>query len=215
VSSLYGRGQCPECGGEFNLTKAGTMRHHNGDIFVNGWRQVCEGVGKTPKTVVASDVGSELESLRQENADLRAKLGSAVRIVSTAYPTTPDELTAVVRQIGEITHVPAVETFIWTGYDDEERGFPVFTTRKAAQDYAEHRFRTDYATEFGLDACGNIDVRFVERNAYTDAHSGRAGLFDLTTGNGSTGYVVHEVTLHDTTDSAIREDQKREAVSDE
>lgn len=42
------RGQCPVCGENFALTKAGVMRHHNGDVYVGGWRQVCEGVGKPP-----------------------------------------------------------------------------------------------------------------------------------------------------------------------
>ena len=81
--------------------------------------------------------------LRQENADLRAKLAAAVRVVATAYPTTADQMTAVIHQISEITHVPAETLTVWSGYDDDERGFPLFTTREQAQAYAEQQFRKD------------------------------------------------------------------------
>lgn len=43
------RGTCPVCAGTFNLTKSGGMRYHNGDVWVGGWRQVCDGVGQPPK----------------------------------------------------------------------------------------------------------------------------------------------------------------------
>lgn len=43
------RGTCPVCRGTFQVTRAGVMRHHNGDVVVRGgWRQVCEGVGVKP-----------------------------------------------------------------------------------------------------------------------------------------------------------------------
>lgn len=40
---------CPACGRtDVALTKAGLMRHHNGNLRVGGWRQVCFGVGQHP-----------------------------------------------------------------------------------------------------------------------------------------------------------------------
>lgn len=42
------RGECPVCGRHIALTKAGVMRVHNGDRYVDGWRQMCAGVGKSP-----------------------------------------------------------------------------------------------------------------------------------------------------------------------
>lgn len=30
------------------------MRHHNGDVWVNGWRQVCKGAGQLPRAVTTS-----------------------------------------------------------------------------------------------------------------------------------------------------------------
>lgn len=48
--SPYGRGYCPACGGEFNLTKAGVMRHHDG-AFRNGERQPCGGVRQPPRAI--------------------------------------------------------------------------------------------------------------------------------------------------------------------
>lgn len=42
------RGICPVCRAEFDVTKAGGMRDHRGDVSVGGWRQTCEGVGQPP-----------------------------------------------------------------------------------------------------------------------------------------------------------------------
>lgn len=42
------RGRCGECDRSISLTKAGVLRHHNGDIYKGGWRQVCAGVGTQP-----------------------------------------------------------------------------------------------------------------------------------------------------------------------
>ncbi len=170
----------------------------------------------TPQTVreFCDDMATDdvlTQQLRKENADLRAKLAAAVRVIATAYPTTADEMNAVIRQISEITHVPAERVTVWSGYDDDECGFPLFTTKQAAQSFAEWQFRKDHGTAFGTDAYDLDHVSFVERKAYTDAHNGRAGLFDLTTDNGSTGYVVCEYTVHATADAAIREDEAKGA----
>jgi hypothetical protein len=137
-----------------------------------------------------------------ENADLRAKLAAAVRVVSTAYPTTPDELTAVIRQIGEITHVPAETVTVWSGYDDDERGFPLFTTREQAQAYAEQQFRKD-CVNWGHASEDIGEITWVERKAYTDAHDGRAGLFDLNCAIGGDGYVVCERTVYASAEAAL------------
>jgi hypothetical protein len=42
------KGTCQTCGRVMTLTKSGVLRHHNGDMYVAGWRQVCEGVGELP-----------------------------------------------------------------------------------------------------------------------------------------------------------------------
>lgn len=49
VIAPYGRGDCPTCGREMNLTKKGCLRSHSGDIWVAGVRQICEGTGLPPK----------------------------------------------------------------------------------------------------------------------------------------------------------------------
>lgn len=56
MSAPYGRGLCPVCDDEFNLTKSGTMRNHNGDVYVNGWRQICEGVGQAPSKATSLSI---------------------------------------------------------------------------------------------------------------------------------------------------------------
>lgn len=145
---------------------------------------------------------STLTPLEQENADLRAKLAAAVRCVATAYPTTADELTAVIRRLSEITHVAAETVTVWSGYDDDERGFPEFTTRHAAQQYAEHRYREDWIN-WGNAPDEIIEIGWSERKAYTDAHDGRAGMSDLTVDDGSTGYVVCQRTVHPTAAAAL------------
>ncbi len=52
------RGICPECGEERQLTKAGVMRDHRGDIWVGGWRQQCDGVGKPPSALAADPIAA-------------------------------------------------------------------------------------------------------------------------------------------------------------
>lgn len=42
------RGQCPLCERSIALTKRGALRQHNGDIYIAGWRQMCEGTGQSP-----------------------------------------------------------------------------------------------------------------------------------------------------------------------
>lgn len=42
------RGKCPTCEGTFQLKKDGTLRWHAGDVYVGGWRQMCDGVGRKP-----------------------------------------------------------------------------------------------------------------------------------------------------------------------
>lgn len=42
------RGRCPLCERTIALTKTGAIRQHNGDIYVAGWRQMCEGTGQAP-----------------------------------------------------------------------------------------------------------------------------------------------------------------------
>jgi hypothetical protein len=95
---------------------------------------------------------------------------------------------------------------VWSGYDDDERGFPLFTTREAAQDYVAYRYRQDCAN-WGTDATG-VQITWSERKAYTDAHDGRAGMFDLTTPDGRTDYIVHELPIHPCADDAIRADRE-------
>lgn len=48
VESGPRRGECATCGRVMNLTKGGTLRHHNGDFYIGGWRQVCFGAGEPP-----------------------------------------------------------------------------------------------------------------------------------------------------------------------
>ena len=67
MNAPYGRGLCPACGGEFNLTKSGTMRNHNGDVSVNGWRQVCEGFGQAPSKVTALSI-ADAEAAQGDSA---------------------------------------------------------------------------------------------------------------------------------------------------
>jgi hypothetical protein len=143
-----------------------------------------------------------LAQLQQENADLRAKLAAAVRTVATAYPTTADELTAVIRQLSEITHVPAERVVNWSGYDDDERGFPLFATLDAAKRYAERRFRED-CKEWGHAPEDIGEITWSERKAYADAHDGRAEMFDLTCDIGGDGYVVCAREVHATAADAL------------
>lgn len=157
---------------------------------------------------------TDVTQLRQENADLRAKLAAAVRVVATAYPTTADEMNAVIRKISEITHLPAPEddeAFVWSGYDDDERGFGLFETREAAQAYAEYRYREDWVN-WGNAPDEIVEIGWSERKAYTDAHDGRPGMFDLHATNGRTGYVVHEAPVHATADTAIQADSERDGA---
>jgi hypothetical protein len=51
MAVMADRARCSECSGEFVLKKDGTPRWHNGDTFVNGWRQTCTGVGKPPALI--------------------------------------------------------------------------------------------------------------------------------------------------------------------
>lgn len=53
VTSPYGRGDCPTCGREMNLTKRGVLRYHSGDIWIGGHRQMCKGVGSAPNAEAA------------------------------------------------------------------------------------------------------------------------------------------------------------------
>lgn len=70
------RGVCPVCGEERQVTKAGGMRDHRGDMYVGGWRQQCEGVGQPPKSVVADPLVAAkaagwreaIEALRDDEA---------------------------------------------------------------------------------------------------------------------------------------------------
>lgn len=101
------------------------------------------------------------------------------------------------------------ETTFWTGYDDDERGFPVFGNLEAAKQYAEHRFREDEEA-WGNDV-GDLEIGWAEREAYTAKH-GRVGMYDLVTEVGSDGYVVHELTIYRNASDAIRDDNKRDAV---
>ena len=40
---------CPVCKrDDVSITKSGVMRHHSGDIWEGGWRQVCRGAGLPP-----------------------------------------------------------------------------------------------------------------------------------------------------------------------
>ncbi len=48
-SAPFGRGECAVCGEVRNLTKAGTLRFHSGDIWIAGHRQTCHGTGEPPK----------------------------------------------------------------------------------------------------------------------------------------------------------------------
>lgn len=43
------RADCGTCGRFMTVTKAGRLRHHNGDFYVGGWRQVCAGSGEPPQ----------------------------------------------------------------------------------------------------------------------------------------------------------------------
>ena len=52
-----GRRTCPVCGDRFMVTKAGKMRHHNGDQYVGGWRTQCEGTGQLPSEAVTHSGG--------------------------------------------------------------------------------------------------------------------------------------------------------------
>jgi hypothetical protein len=45
------RGRCGTCDRSIGLTKSGVLRQHNGDIYVDGWRQMCEGTGELPAVV--------------------------------------------------------------------------------------------------------------------------------------------------------------------
>lgn len=49
MAAPYGRGTCPACGREMNLTKHGALRHHSGDIWEAGRPRICAGSGKPPK----------------------------------------------------------------------------------------------------------------------------------------------------------------------
>lgn len=42
------RGRCGECDRMIGLTKHGALRQHNGDMYEDGWRQVCKGSGDAP-----------------------------------------------------------------------------------------------------------------------------------------------------------------------
>lgn len=48
VEAAPRRGECATCGRVMQLTKDGLLRHHNGDVWDGGWRQVCDGTGKPP-----------------------------------------------------------------------------------------------------------------------------------------------------------------------
>jgi hypothetical protein len=152
-----------------------------------------------------------LSSLEQENADLRAKLAAAVSVVATAYPTTADEMNAVIRRIGEVTHVPGGRTIVWSGYDDDERGFPLFATREGAQQYVEQQFRKDCAN-WGNPPEDIGDITWSERKAYTDAHDGRAEMFDLECEISGAGWVVHALEVHPNAANAIRADHERDGA---
>lgn len=68
------RGICPVCGEERQITKAGGMRDHRGDMWVGGWRQQCGGIGQPPKAVVADPVAAaEERGYARAIADLRAE----------------------------------------------------------------------------------------------------------------------------------------------
>ena len=43
------RGTCPHCGRQIALRQDGTLRHHLGDRYWGGWREVCPGKGQPPK----------------------------------------------------------------------------------------------------------------------------------------------------------------------
>jgi hypothetical protein len=43
------RGVCGECHRSMGLTKGGVLRQHNGDVYIDGWRQICAGVGELPE----------------------------------------------------------------------------------------------------------------------------------------------------------------------
>lgn len=43
-------GTCPVCErSDVTVTRKGKMRHHKGDLWVGGWRQMCTGTGQPPK----------------------------------------------------------------------------------------------------------------------------------------------------------------------
>jgi len=52
--SRFGRGECPVCGREFNLTKKGKVRAHV-DLSTTAWRghMWCDGIGQDPREVTA------------------------------------------------------------------------------------------------------------------------------------------------------------------
>lgn len=43
------RGACAVCDRVMALTKHGMLRHHNGNVWIDGWRQVCDGSGAEPR----------------------------------------------------------------------------------------------------------------------------------------------------------------------
>ncbi len=54
-SPPYGVGECAVCGEVRNLTKAGALRVHSGDIWIAGHRQICLGSGEPPKGAPVAD----------------------------------------------------------------------------------------------------------------------------------------------------------------
>ncbi len=49
LPDLPARGWCPVCSRRIALRRDGTLRHHLGDMYSGGWREICAGVGRTPE----------------------------------------------------------------------------------------------------------------------------------------------------------------------
>lgn len=141
-----------------------------------------------------------------------AEIATALVAEIPSLGTPIEEAAALVKAVAErIGHArfhtawgdePEPTGLAWSGYDDDESWFPLFTSREAAQLFAAEQFRISCL------ALGNApadigEITFEERREYTKAHDGHPGMFDLNADIGGDGWVVCTLPVYDTAAAAL------------